>query len=147
MLNLNPIEIIFLVIIAVFVLFPIPLPSQIFPLVNSNLGLAMLVLLALYLLLNTTPLIGVFSVFAIYVFMTRCSSGINFMNTPSNTLTKSENVKKTNNMKKLNKPGNEKTLEEQMVDVMAPVGQSPTQDEFIDTSFKPVNSNVNASMF
>jgi hypothetical protein len=147
MLNLNPIEIIFLVIIAVFVLFPIPLPSQIFPLVNSNLGLAMLVLLALYLLLNTTPLIGVFSVFAIYVFMTRCSSGINFMNTPSNTLTKSENVKKTNNMKKMNKPENEKTLEEQMVDVMAPVGQSPTQDEFIDTNFKPVNSNVNASMF
>lgn len=147
MLNLTPIEIVFLVIIAIFVLVPIPLPSQIFPLVNSNLGLAMLVLLALYLLLNTKPLIGVFSVFAIYVFMTRCSSGINFMNTPSNTLTKSEHVKKTNNMKKMNKVDHEKTLEEQIVDVMAPVGQSPNQEEFIDTNFKPVNSNVKASMF
>ena len=47
----------------------------------------------------------------------------------------------------MNKVDHEKTLEEQIVDVMAPVGQSPNQEEFIDTNFKPVNSNVKASMF
>jgi type II secretory pathway component PulC len=147
MLNITPVEIVFLVIIASFIFFPIPMPSQIFPFVNTNLGLAVLVLLALYLLLNTTPLIGIFSVFAIYIFMTRCSSGSNIMNTPSRTLTTSENVKKTNVMKKMNVNQNKKTLEEEMVDIMAPVGQSPTPEEFIDTSFKPVNSNIKASMF
>jgi len=92
----------------------------------------------------TTPLLGILSVFVAYEIIRRSANGLSakvsvVAYTPSQP-------QKDKQMAQMNPP-TEKTLEEEIVQKMAPIGSLATTSTYIDSSFKPVQDKItNASL-
>ncbi len=145
-LSISPLESVLLCMCILYIVVPMPTPSFMIPLINNNVGLAVSILVALYMLLNFSPILAVVVVFSIYTLLDRTSKTFNIMNTPTKTIPAKSEKKKVTKMKKSGQTTKEKTLEEQIVDKMAPVGQSPVSEK-VSSTFKPLNDKVKASMY
>ena len=138
--SVSPLEVVLFVILVLYLIFPIPTPSILKPFINTNIGMAMVIIMTLYLLLYTTPILGIVTVFVGYELLRRSSIGIlkpkvSFMkNTPSQH-------KKDRQMEKMNPP-KRMSLEEEIINQNAPVGKSAFSDIFLESAFKPVNDKV-----
>jgi hypothetical protein len=133
--SVSPLEVVLFVVFLLYLIFPIPTPAFLIPYVNTNLGIAVIVILAIYMLLYTTPILGVLTLIVAYELLRRSSNGLVRPKVPLVRHTPSQ-PRKDKEMAQLN-PTKEISLEEEVVNQMAPVGQSPVLGEVLDTPFKP----------
>jgi hypothetical protein len=132
--SVSPLEIFLFILFVVYIVFSIPTPGILVPLVDSPLGLGIVIMTTLYLFLYTTPILGILSIFVAYELLRRSSKVSNPTQIIQYTPTQ---IKKDKVMKEMNPPTDVITLEEEIVKNMAPLCTSdPTT--YIDTSYKPI---------
>ena len=132
--SISPLEILLFVLFVVYIVFSIPTPFFLIPLLDSPLGLGIVIITTLYLFLYTTPILGILSIFVAYEMLRRSSNVTGKTQIMKYTPTQ---VKKDKYMKEMNPPTHVLTLEEEVVKEMAPIGKSDPST-YIDTSYKPI---------
>lgn len=142
--KLKPLDIVFIVVFFLYILFPFTTPESIAYMVNSPLGIVFLFLLTISLFVYRNPILGVLFIVVAYELLRRSSSQPILTSILQNT--SSQEVKDTE-MKAMNPPVYT-TLEEEVIQMRAPIGKS-SEIEVVDTSFKPVSDKVisGSSMF
>ena len=149
-----------LVVFIVYILFPISTPMEIAPLIDSPLGYVGIFVITLLLFVYTSPILGVLYIFVAYELIRRSSiqgslrqhpqqlSGehsTQYMPTHVPKVITTQEAKDTE-MASMN-PSRETTLEEEIVDLRAPIGKSDPV-KYTESSFKPVADKlVGASLF
>jgi len=141
--NMSQLEKVLGALFVLFIVLPVEVPSIIANLVDNTLGMVGLFILGVYMYLHVSPVLAVLFVFVAYELLRRCckttGKAIIMKHTPTQ-------AKKDEKMKKMNPPKKE-TLEEQVVDQMAPIGKSEIAS-YVSTTFKPVAEDVGtASVF
>jgi len=133
-------------VLAVFVLylvFPMNAPSMMANMVDSTLGMVAIFAVALFLFCYANPVLAVVFLFVAYELMRRSASQTGKAAIAVHTPTQ---MKKDISMKAMNPPKKE-TLEEDIVDKMAPIGHSD-MSVYNATTYKPVAEDVGtASMY
>ncbi len=140
--SIPPQELVLFILFVLYVVFPMDMPYMIASVVDSALGMVALFAIAVYLFFNTNPLLGVLFVFVAYELIRRSS----------NVTARSAIIQYTPSQEKkdvvftsLNAPLEKKTLEEEMVEIRAPIGSS-TPMEYVDSNFKPVSDKMIAGV-
>jgi hypothetical protein len=147
--SITTLEIIIFIVFTFYLVLNIPTPPILIPFVDSPIGLGMVVILTLYLVLYTTPLLAILSILVAYEFLRRsCAiktkTGFNFrprsteihLNQPReepNPYIPSEEQKEVI-IKEMN-PEIKVTLEEEVIGDMAPVGKNDSST-FTETSYQ-----------
>ena len=144
-------EIIVLIIFIIYLLFDIQLPTAINQLIDTSLGVVVVLILTLWIFLSTNAIIGVVAIFVAYVLVSRSSSSLG----PRVALMQYNpiQIKRDIQIADMNTKLDvdvatgaplEPTLEEEVVKQMAPL--SSGSPDFIETGFKPIaESTHNAS--
>jgi hypothetical protein len=138
---LTPLEMILAILFILYIIFPVNAPSMISNMVDTPYGMVAIFMLAIYLYVNTHPAIAVLFIFVAYELIRRCCNGVG-----SNMMTIKDlpaQKQKDAQMKKMN-PSAASTLEEDMVNKMAPVGKSNVS-EYVSSGFSPIAENVNGA--
>ncbi len=146
----NKMEMAGVLLIAIFILFPIRVPSW----VNSPISYIVLLAAAVFLFMYANPILGVLFLFVIYEIMRRASS---FDFEPSNNANTNYSEPMTPAIADTAASSGDdstilggeqpKTLEEEFVNTLAPIGHSETPKDN-DDSVRPVSSNLSgASLF
>jgi hypothetical protein len=138
--SISPLEVVLFVIFLLYLIFPISTPPMITPYINSNIGMALVILITLYMLFYTTPILGILTVFVAYVLLYRSSSGEVKQKVKMVKHTPSQ-PRKDREMVKMNPP-KEISLEEEVINEKAPIGKGSTPDGFIESSFKPIHDTI-----
>jgi|UniRef100_A0A6C0CPS1 hypothetical protein len=141
--KVSPLELVLFVVFILYLIFPIPTPAILVPYVNTNISLGAIVILTLYMFLYTTPILGVLSIFVAYELLRRSSNGLVRTKVPMVRHTPSQ-PKKDQDMKNLNPP-KETTLEETIIQQMAPIGKNSVVEKYVETSFKPVHDKISGA--
>ena len=132
-------EMVLFIIFLLYVVLPIGTPAFLAPYIDSVLGMVVLFCITVSLFVYTTPVLGVLYILVAYEVLRRSSSNRGNTKAIIMEYTPSQSNKDTD-MKNMN-PSIEKTVEEEVIEIRAPIGKSqPT--EYITTSFKPVADNV-----
>ena len=142
--KLSAIEMILMVMFILFIIFPVEIPSSLANIIDSPLGMVVLFGITLSLFIFFNPVLGVLYILVAYELLRRSSTNT----TPSSALIDYTPTQETKNreLKKMN-PAQSLTLEEEMVEMRAPIGKSD-QGVYIDTIFKPVaNKTDGASLY
>jgi hypothetical protein len=137
--SLTKIEIALLIVFVIYIVLPIQTPEFLAGLVDSSLGMLTVFVITVYLFFNVNPIIAVVYILVAYELLRRSSQKTGRVTIMQYTPTQ---AKKDKVMKDLN-PVQEKTLEEEVVDKMAPIGRSDP-NIYVDTTFKPVADKINA---
>lgn len=127
------------VVFAIYLVFQVQTPYWLVPLINSSLGLVVVFLVVIYLFCHTTPVLGVLSIFVAYELLRR-SAVMPLAKAQIESRAPSQ-IKKDVHLEKLNVPTNHKSLEEEIVGDMAPIGVSETGDVVI-ANFLPTTSST-----
>ena len=139
--SLSPLERTLAVLFVLYIVLPINAPTMVSNLVDTPYGMVGLFMLAVYLYVNTHPVIAVLFIVVAYELLRRCCNGAgNNMLVIKNLPTQK---KKDDQMKKMN-PVMTASLEEELVDKMAPVGKSNVS-EYVSSGFSPIAENVNGA--
>lgn len=138
--SISPLEVVLFVIFILYLVFPVPTPCILKPYINSNIGMAMVIIMTLYLLLYTTPILGILTVFVGYELLRR-SGSIKKSRNVSFVKTTPSQQRKDSEMTRMNPP-KQLSLEEEVINQNAPVGKSVFPDTYIDSLFKPVNDKI-----
>ena len=141
--SFSQLEIVLLCIFVIYLVFPIQMPELVSGMIDSPLGMLSLFIIAVYLFFNANPILAVIFVFVAYELLRRSSQFTG--RTTIMKYTPSQH-KKDAQMAAMNPPKKE-TLEEEVVDKMAPVGRSEMVT-YTSSDYKPVAESVGtASMF
>jgi predicted membrane protein len=137
----NPLEMVLLALFIIYLVFPISTPRFLAPLIDSSLGMVVIFAIILFLFMYSHPLLAIIYVLVAYELIRRSTvvSGRTayIQYTPTQ-------AKRDESMRAMNPP-QEVTLEEDMVTMMAPMGQSG--GDYLETAFRPVSDNIHqASM-
>jgi hypothetical protein len=156
----TPMEIVLLLAFIIYIIFPIQTPHSIRSMVDSPLGLVVLFLITVSLFVYTSPILGVVYIFVAYELIRRSSlsssdviatqrgydrHSTEYMPThvPKSIPTQAD---KNAEMAELNPPRNP-TLEEEIVQMRAPIGRSDPV-KYTESSFKPVaDDTLGASLW
>jgi hypothetical protein len=141
--SLSQLELILLFIFVIYLVLPIDTPELLSGIIDSPLGMLGLFILGVYLFFNCNPILAIVYILFAYELLRRSSK-----KTGRQTIIKytPSQEKKDAQMKAMNPPVKE-TLEEEVVDKMAPIGHSDPS-VFTDSSFKPVADPVShASLY
>ncbi len=142
--SLSPLEIAALVIFIVYIVFPFKTPLFLAGVVNTPIGLLVVLIITLYLFFYTNPILAVVYIFVAYELIRRTSlvkvaASDNYMvrSSPSE-------AERTLEMTQMN-PSHKVTLEEDVVAKMAPA----TVFQHVESSagYKPVNEKTSGSLF
>jgi hypothetical protein len=141
--SLSRLELILFIIFVLYLVLPIDTPQLLADIIDSPLGMLFIFILGVYLFFNTNPILAVVYILFAYELLRRSSRKTGrqaiIQYTPSQQ-------KKDAQMKAMNPPKKE-TLEEEVVDKMAPIGHSDPS-VFTDSGFKPVADPVgHASLY
>jgi hypothetical protein len=149
--KITPLEIFVLVIFAIYLIFDIQMPSTINQLIDTPLGIVVVLILTLSVFIYTNPVLGVLAIFVAYELIRRSSS---VSNNVAMIQYNPIQIKVDNQMAEMNKEihvpvsvsaPREPTLEEEVVQNLAPV-VSGTPSSYVETSFRPVAEDLhNAS--
>jgi hypothetical protein len=138
--SFNNLELILLGCFIVYIVFPISTPSFLAGFIESSLGMLLLFLVTIFLFFYTNPILGVIFVFVAYELLRRSSNVTGktaiLQYTPSQIMKDAE-------MASMN-PAKTETLEEEIVEKMAPIGKSDISI-YTPSSFKPVAENVGSA--
>ena len=141
--SLTNVETAVIVMLISYLALPIQLPDMFASMVDSAMGTIGIFILSVYLFFNANPLISVLFVFVAYEMFRRSSNATGKAAMIKYTPTQ---ARKDEKMKKMN-PVKTTSLEEEVVNEMAPVGKSDISI-FTTSTYKPVAENVgSASMF
>ena len=141
--TLSQMEITLLVIFVIYLVFPIQMPDLIAGAIDAPLGMLSIFIITVYLFFNANPILAVIYIFVAYEMLRRSSQSrgrtVVVKYTPSQ-------IKKDAQMVAMN-PIQKETLEEEMVDKMAPIGHSD-MSIYTASEYKPVAESVGtASMY
>jgi hypothetical protein len=141
--TLSQVEMIALAVFVLYIVFPIENPSFISNMVDTPLGMVGVLAVTLYLFFNANPLVAILYVFVAYELLRRSAKQTGKAAIQEHTPSQ---MKKDVKMQKMN-PVKKETLEEEMVEKMAPIGHSDPV-VFSESAFKPVAEDVGtASMY
>ena len=135
--NMTQLEMGLAFLLVVYIAMPIDAPSMLCGMIDGPFGMVGVFAVTVYLFFYANPLLAVLFLFAGYELLRRCSNVTGKTVIMEHTPTQ---AKKDSKMKRMNPPQKE-TLEEQMVEQMAPVGRSEPAS-FISSGFSPVANNV-----
>lgn len=141
--SLSSLESSLLVVFILYLVLPIQTPQVLAGTVDSPLGMLAIFIVTIYLFFYSNPVLAIVYVFVAYELLRRSSQVTGRIGIVQYTPTQ---VKKDSEMRAMNPPVVE-TLEEQVVQKMAPIGRS---DPIVYTSstFKPVAEKIDgASMY
>jgi hypothetical protein len=154
-------EISLLIVFIVYIIFPISTPEFMIPLVDSPIGYISIFIITVGLFVYTSPILGILYIFVAYELLRRSSA----RSLPVQTHQYSANDRystqympthvpksipeladKQDEMARMN-PVSQPTLEEEIIQIRAPVGTS-TPSSYTESSFKPVaDSIIGASLY
>jgi hypothetical protein len=137
---LSKTEVLILAAFVVYVVAPIPVPSFLAGIFDSALGMLMLFIATLYLFFYINPILGVVFIFVAYEVLRRSAQFTGRTAIIQHTPTQ---IKKDIQMKTMN-PVVVETLEEEVVNKMAPVGHSDIS-VYTESTFKPVAEKVGSA--
>ena len=141
--SLTNVETAVIVMLISYLALPIQLPDMFANMVDSPMGTIGIFILSVYLFFNANALVAVLFVFVAYEMFRRSSNATGKAAMIKYTPTQ---ARKDDKMKKMN-PVKTVSLEEEVVNEMAPVGKSDVS-VFTTSTYKPVAENVgSASMF
>ena len=141
--TLSQVEMIALAVFVLYIVFPIENPSFISNMVDTPLGMVGVLAVTLYLFFNANPLVAILYVFVAYELLRRSAKQTGKAAIQEHNPSQ---MKKDVKMQKMN-PVKKETLEEEMVEKMAPIGHSDPV-VFSESAFKPVAEDVGtASMY
>ena len=131
-LSASPLEVILFVLFVAYLVFQPSTPQGLSPFIDNIAGTIIVISVALYMFLYMHPILGVLGVFVAYELIRRTSTKTIAMvqYTP-------DQPRKDLEMKRMNPP-QERTLEESIVDKMAPIGNGG----IIVTDYAPISDNV-----
>jgi len=145
-------DIILLALFVIYIVFPIPSPQWLVPLVDSPLGMLVLFVVTLSLFVYRSPILGVLYIFVAYELLRR-----NHYAVPSSPIVSETQyvvnrapkaiptqAEKNAELQTLNPPHSD-TLEEEIVSKDAPVGVSQLPVG-METSFHPANDKSSLGM-
>ena len=141
--SLSSLESSLLVVFILYLVLPIQTPQVLAGTVDSPLGMLSIFIVTIYLFFYSNPVLAIVYVFVAYELLRRSSQVTGRVSMVQYTPTQ---VKKDSELRAMNPPVVE-TLEEQVVQKMAPIGRS---DPIVYTSstFKPVAEKIDgASMY
>jgi hypothetical protein len=142
--KVSPMEVVLFVLFLLYLIFPIPTPAFMIPYINTNISLGLVVILTLYLFFYTTPILGVLAIFVAYELLRRSSNGLVRTKVPMVRHTPTQ-PKKDAEMKAMN-PAKDVSLEESIINTMAPVGKNASElGNYVETSFKPVHDKIDGA--
>lgn len=135
--TIKPFEIFLIIVFILFLILPFELPLLFASFIDSPLGIIAVFIITVSLFIYTNPLLGILFIFVAYELMRRSSlfSGhtSNLEYTPSQPVKDAE-------LKAMNPP-KQKSLEEEVIEVKAPIGKS-NEIEFVSSDFKPVTDKI-----
>ena len=140
-LNASPLEVILFILFVFYLVFQVKTPAFLAELISSPVGMVVVLFVAIYMFLYTHPILGILSIFVAYELIRRSSltgtvALVQYGPTPTQPKIDAE-------LKAMNPP-KERTLEEDVVDQMAPIGKSEPAG-YVMTSFKPVSEHVHSA--
>jgi hypothetical protein len=128
------------VIFILYLILPIDTPRFLAPYVDSSLGMLTMFVITVFLFFYSSPFLAVIYVLVAYELLRRSANVAHtqtiIQHTPSQ-------AKKDTQMKAMN-PAKKESLEEEIVDKMAPVGHSDPVS-YMSTSFTPVVEKSNGA--
>lgn len=131
-------EIMVFLIFVAYLLFPVETPESMLSFANSTIGMGLVILLVLYLVLYSHPVLAIVAAVVAYEFFRRnANADSKPIKRVSFDLTQSAKDKE---MKKMNPPQST-SLEEDVIKNMAPLKTGT-----VETSFKPVTDNTHHAM-
>ena len=139
----SPLEIALFIFFVVYIVLPISTPSSLAPLVDSPIGMITMFGVTLFLFLYTNPILGILYIFVAYELLRRSGaiSSANVLAGQTAYIQYSPSQHKRNaDLQQMN-PVKSASLEEDVVEKMAPVGHSD-QSSYVNSTFKPVSENV-----
>lgn len=136
-------EILLLIVFVFYLIFNIQTPDILSGYINSPIGIVLILILALSLFFYINPILGVLGLFVAFELIRRSNviTPIGKVNMIKYTPTQ---IKKDDEMIKMNSNiivNSDKSLEEEIVSQMAPLGVSEPVGYF-PTSFRPVSENI-----
>jgi hypothetical protein len=141
--SFSQLEILLLVIFILYIVLPIQTPNFLASAIDSSLGMLTIFIVTVYLFFHVNPILAVVYIFVAYELLRRCANKPGGVSLIQYTPTQ---ARKDSELKAMNPPRTE-TLEEQIIDKMAPIGYSDPSI-FTSSSYKPVADNIkNAAMY
>jgi len=132
--SVSTLEIILFIVFVVYIVFQIPTPGFLIPVIDSPLGLGIVVVVTIYVFFYTTPILAILSVLVAYELLRR-SSVLSSIEYPIATHLPNQSQHKKDVIIKQMNPVKKVTLEEEVIHAMAPLGKNDTAT-FIDTSYQ-----------
>jgi len=144
--SISPLEVVLFAVFVLYLIFPVPTPPFLIQYMNSNISIALIIILTLYMLFYTTPVLAILTVFVAYELLRRSQNALvsskGFIrHSPSQWIKDAE-------MRKMNPP-KETTLEEEVIGVMAPIGKgesilssSPNTSSFVPAHDKIAGASM-----
>lgn len=130
------IEIALLIVFIIYLVLPIETPSFLTSSINSPITMVVIFAVTVYLFIYSNPILAILYIFVAYELLRRSAS---FKPITLQEYTPNQE-KKNNDLRKMN-PAQEKTLEEEVVDKMAPVGKSDAS-VYLPSTYKPVTEKL-----
>jgi hypothetical protein len=141
--SVSPLEVVLFAVFVMYLIFPVQTPSFLTQYINSNIGIAMIIILTLYMLFYTTPILAILTVFVAYELLRR-SNVVRGQKRPplyhDHSLWGTDSSVQDQKVE-ITQPPVETTLEEQVISVMAPVGKSESPS-FSSAYFKPIQGRI-----
>lgn len=138
--NLSSVELVLFLAFVLYVILPINTPNGMKPFINSPMGLLLFFCVTVGLFAYTNPILGILYILVVYEALRRSSDTFK---TPRAIVMEYEPSQKNKDatLLKMNPVRNEKTVEEEVIEVRAPINRSPSM-EIVQTSFKPVSKTI-----
>jgi hypothetical protein len=141
--SFSQLEFALLVIFILYIVLPVQTPNFLAEMVDSPLGMLSIFVVTVYLFFNVNPIIAVVYVFVAYELLRRSANKTGRVQMVKYAPTQ---AKKDTELKALNPPRQE-SLEEQVIQQMAPIGHSDPS-VFTSSSYKPVADDIkDASLY
>jgi hypothetical protein len=144
--KLSKLEIATLVIFIIYIVFPLQTPTFLSGVINTPVGLVVVLVITLFLFFYTNPILGVVFIFVAYELIRRTS--LVKVGAADNYIVRSSpsEIQKAAEMSSMN-PVRTITLEEDVIAKLAPA-QTFHHDSAIDTGYKPVQEKLkDASLY
>ena len=144
--SLSPLETATLIVFVIYIIFPFKTPFFMAGVVNTPLGLVVVLVLALYLFFYTNPILGVVFIFVAYELIRR--SSLVKVAASDNYIVRSSpsEAERSFEMKQMN-PVHVVTLEEDVVAKMAPAQVFNHSETTLGVGFKPVAEKTTGSLY
>lgn len=150
----KPLHLVLILLFVIYIIFPISTPNVLVPWVDSPVGLVALFVSVIALFVYTNYVVGILFVFVVYELLRRNHFVIPVNNVAVETHYMPNRIpnpipasQKEKDMElKLMNPPRERSLEEEYVEKMAPIGKSDPM-EYISSGFQPLAQEHGGATF